>query len=91
MTTKRAKAQEQRLRGEADPQPWHTDADTAGWRTVYRGTGQPRDVRSSVVVELSAEQESWLDTVAEARGLTLAELVGRLIEEARIASQAGAP
>src|SRR3954452_68743 len=36
-----------------EQQPWRSDADVKGWRTVYRGDGQPRPVASSVVVELT--------------------------------------
>jgi hypothetical protein len=71
-----------------EQQPWRSNADAKGWRTVYRGDGQPRPVASSVVVELTADQDEWLDDAAAAAGLTLHEFIGDLIENARRADLA---
>jgi hypothetical protein len=68
-----------------EQQPWLTDEDTKGWQTVYRGTGQRRQVRSSVVVELTPEQRAWLDRAGQASGLLRHQLIDKLIEDARLA------
>jgi hypothetical protein len=77
--------------GPPDPareqEPWFTDEDAKGWRTVYRGTGERRQganrVRSSVVVPLTPEQNDWIERTAEASGLLAHELIARLIDDAR--------
>jgi hypothetical protein len=48
-------------------------------------------VTSSLVVELTAEQDDWLDAAADAAGLTPHEFVGKLIEDARRADLAQRP
>ena len=69
----------------AEPQPWHTDEDAKGWRTVYRGTGQRRQVHTGVLVDLTPEQKAWIDGAAEATGLTLVGFIHKLIDDARAA------
>jgi hypothetical protein len=86
-------AQEARAKwgGPPDPtpeqEPWFTDEDAEGWRTVYRGTGERRQganrVRSNVVVPLTPEQNDWIERTAEAAGLLAPELIARLIDDAR--------
>jgi hypothetical protein len=81
--------------GPPDPipeqQPWRSPEDAKGWRTIYRGQGRRRQVRSSVVLELTPAQNEWIDGAAEAAGLTLHEFLGKLIDDARAADVARAP
>lgn len=85
--------------GPPDPvpeqRPWLTDEDAQGWRTVYRGTGQPappgHGVNSSVVVDLTHEQRAWLDRASRAAGLLRHQLIAKLIDDARRADPAGRP
>jgi hypothetical protein len=78
--------------GPPDPvpeqRPWLTEEDTNGWRTVYRGTKQRRQVRSSVLVELTPEQRAWLDRAGKATGLLRHQLIAKLIDDARRADAA---
>jgi hypothetical protein len=68
-----------------EQQPWRSPQDAKGWRTIYRGTGQRRQLRSSVVLELTPAQNEWIDGAAEAAGLTPHEFLGKLIDDARTA------
>ena len=68
--------------------PWRSTADASGWETTYRGTGQTREVTSSLVLELTSEQNAWLDRAAEAAGITPHAVLKRLIDEARTAGAA---
>jgi hypothetical protein len=78
--------------GPPDPvpeqRPWLTEEDTHGWRTVYRGAGQRRQVRSSVLVELTPEQRAWLDRTGKAAGLLRHQVITKLIDDARLADAA---
>jgi hypothetical protein len=65
--------------------PWQKPDDAAGWETTYRGSGQAREVTSSFVLELTPEQNEWIDRVAEAAGITPHAVLKRLIDEARSA------
>ncbi|MDQ3701251.1 MAG: hypothetical protein M3442_10060 [Chloroflexota bacterium] len=80
----------ERSAGWPDPvpeqQPWHTPEDAKGWRTVYRGSGQPRQVKNSVVLDLSPEQWAWLQHAAAAAGLTPHDVLGKLVDDARAAA-----
>lgn len=67
--------------------PWRTPEDAAGWQTVYRGKGQRRPVKNSVVLELSPERWAWLSRAGAARGLLLQELLEKLIDDARTAEE----
>jgi hypothetical protein len=70
-----------------DPQPeqrpWRTKEDAEGWEVVYRGRGQRRRVRRHLLVELTHEQDSWLAKTAAAAHITTAELLRRLVDQAR--------
>ncbi|MGH2354341.1 MAG: hypothetical protein ACRDI2_08320 [Chloroflexota bacterium] len=68
--------------------PRHTKEDSKGWRTIYRGNGQRRQVKSVLELELTPEQDAWLDRVAEAAGLTPHALLSKLIDDARAAEDA---
>jgi hypothetical protein len=76
----------------ADPvpeqQPWRTPDDAKGWRRIYRGTGQKRQVKHSVVLDLTPEQWSWLNRAAGARDAVLHDFLSALIEEARLTDEA---
>lgn len=63
--------------------PWHRKEDATGWETVYRGTGQRRPSKSVVELELTEEQDEWLDVAAEAVGLTPHQFLRKLIDDAR--------
>lgn len=63
--------------------PWHRKEDATGWETVYRGTGRRRRVRSIVELELTPEQNEWVDRAAEAAGLSLHDFLAKLIDDAR--------
>ena len=66
-----------------DPEPPREGEDRRRWRTVYRGRNIPRQVGAVVELELTAEQEAWLDTLASEQGLTLVEAVSRALDLAR--------
>lgn len=72
-----------------EQQPWRSDSDAKGWHVVYRGNGRPRQITSSIVIELTAEQDDWVDAAAEIAGLMPHEFISKLIESARLASQPG--
>ncbi|MBI3969876.1 MAG: hypothetical protein HY332_01185 [Chloroflexi bacterium] len=68
--------------------PWHHKEDSTGWETVYRGTGQRREITSSLVLELTPEQNEWVDRAAEAGGVTPHAIIRQLIDDARAADEA---
>jgi hypothetical protein len=63
-------------------------ADAKGWRRLYRGTGQTRQVKHSVVLDLTPEQWSWLTRAAGGRDAVLHDFLSALIEEARLTDEA---
>jgi len=72
----------------AEPQPWLTPEDGAGWTLAARGSGAPEPpplIR--VVVDLNAEQSAWLREEAKRTGLDYVTLVERLVEEKRTAEK----
>ena len=71
-----------------EQQPWRTPEDATGWRRIYRGTGHPRQVNNSVMLDLTPEQWTWVSQAAEATGLRLHQVLGKLIEDARAAGSA---
>src|SRR5437867_3596714 len=76
----------------ADPvpeqQPWRFPEDAQGWQRIYRGTGQRRQVKNSVVVDLAPPQWTWLNRAAATQGLSLHEFLSKLIDEAAASSVA---
>jgi hypothetical protein len=66
-----------------EQRPWRTKADAEGWEVVCRGRGQRRLVRSHLLVEFTREQDAWLAKSAAAAGITTAELLRRLVDQAR--------
>ena len=66
--------------------PWKSADDATGWTATYRGTGRAHEVTSSLVLELTPEQNEWIDRVAEATGITPHAVLKRLIDEARAAA-----
>lgn len=73
-----------------EQQPWRTREDAQGWQVVYRGRGERRQVRSALVVELTGDQEDWLDETAEAAGVSPDDLLRQLIDQARQAQATNA-
>jgi hypothetical protein len=65
--------------------PWKSIEDASGWKTTYRGTGQARELTSSLVLELTPEQNAWIDGAAEAAGITPHAVLKQLIDKARTA------
>jgi hypothetical protein len=101
VTAKAAKGREKTSPGIADVSatpvrpgpwdaPWHRKEDSTGWETVYRGTGQRREVRNILALELTPEQWSWLDHRARDGRHTPHAVVKQLIDNAR-AAEASAP
>lgn len=70
-----------------DPQPeqrpWRNKEDAEGWEVVYRGRGQRRRARSHLLVEFTPEQDAWLAQTAAVAEITTAELLRRLVDQAR--------
>ena len=81
--------------GRPDPlpeqQPWRSPEDAKGWRVVYRGTGQRREITSGLVLELTPEQRAWVGQRARAAGITPHAIIKQLIDEARAADGSAAP
>ena len=73
---------------EPEQQPWLTPEDSRGWQRVYRGTGQKREVRNSLLLDLTPEQWTWLTRTAQKRGVIMHNVLGSLIEQARLADEA---
>jgi hypothetical protein len=71
--------------------PWDRKEDAAGWETVYRGTGQRREVGISVVLDLTPEQNRWLRLATTQSGLSLHDFLAKVIEDARIAAEGDEP
>ena len=63
--------------------PWKSTENASGWETTYRGTGEAREVTSSLVLELTPEQNAWIDGAAEAAGITPHAVLKQLIDRAR--------
>ena len=70
--------------------PWKSGDDASGWETTYRGSGEPRAITSSLVLELTSEQNEWIDRAAEAAGITPHAVLKGLIDEARTADRGAA-
>ena len=70
-------------------QPWRHKEDATGWETVYRGTGQRREVGISVVLDLTPRQNQWLRRATKETGLSLHDFLSKMIEDARVAAEAG--
>jgi hypothetical protein len=70
------------------PQPWTKPEDREGWEVVARGRAR-RDrppVGTALFVELTQEQAVWVRQAACSAGVTQVEVVRRLIDQARAAS-----
>ena len=71
----------------ADPvpeqQPWRFPEDAQGWQRIYRGTGQRRQVKNSVVVGQFAPTsgETSYFSMALTKGSTLTACVNQALEE----------
>jgi hypothetical protein len=63
--------------------PWHRKEDATGWETVYRGTGQRREVTNRVVLDLTPEQWSWVGRRARSARATPHAVIRQLIDAAR--------
>ena len=71
--------------------PWHRTEDANGWETVYRGTGQHRHVKHSLVLDLTPEQWAWACDAARVARVTPHTIVKQLIDSARAGREDSTP
>lgn len=73
-----------RVYGRAQILRWAQGRDRTRWRADYGALVADKDAapRVPAVIGLYADQRAWLDAEVERTGVRLAQIVGRLIDEA---------